>query len=102
MANLIHITNGKPEPAYGFTPPAASGRKSVVLAQLLMSLVLAASTIAAATVVSIGIARADVVADRIPVTEGGLFVIALLLGLVMLGIGGLSILPFGQNRHHRG
>ena len=79
----------------GFAPPAHRGLGSehriVVLAELVTSLALAASTLIAATVVSIGIARADVASNVID-NEGGLFVVALVLGLLFIGMGGLTIL----------
>jgi hypothetical protein len=79
----------------GFAPPAhrrgGSGHRIVALAELVTSLALAASTLIAATVVSIGIARADVASNVID-NEGGLFVVALVLGLLFIGMGGLTIL----------
>jgi hypothetical protein len=53
----------------------------------------------AATAVSVGIARAGV-ADGVIGHEGSLFGIALLLGLVFLGIGSLSG-PIGRKRENR-
>ena len=44
-----------------------------------------------ATVVSVGIARADVVGNVID-NEASLFAVALLLGLLFIGMGGLTIL----------
>ena len=52
---------------------------------------LALCTLVAVTVVSVGIARADVVGNVID-NESGLFAIALLLGLLFIGMGGLTIL----------
>jgi hypothetical protein len=79
----------------GFAPPAhrklCSEHRTVALAELVASLALAASTLIAATVVSIGIARADVASNVID-NEGGLFVVALVLGLMFIGMGGLTIL----------
>jgi hypothetical protein len=79
----------------GFTPPAdrilGTERRTVMLAELVATGALALSTIVAATAVSVGIARADV-AGGIIGNEGSLFGIALLLGLLFIGMGGLSIL----------
>jgi hypothetical protein len=58
------------------------------------------STIVAATVISVGVARAGV-ADRVIDNEGGLFAVALLLGLLFIGIGGFSLLPPREHRRHR-
>ncbi len=51
---------------------------------------LALSTIVAATVVSVGIARADVVDDVVG-NEGSLFGVALVLGLIFVAMGGLTV-----------
>ena len=79
----------------GFTPPPdhALGheRRRVAVAALIASAALAFATIVAATVVSVGIARANVVGNVID-NEGGLFAVALLLGLLFIGLGGLTVL----------
>jgi len=74
-------------------------RRHVAFASLIASAALAFATIVVATVVSVGIARADVVANMID-NEGGLFAIALLLGLLFIGMGGLTIrtLPHPHGR----
>lgn len=59
------------------------------LAELAAIAALAISTIVAATVVSVGIARADVI-NGIVEHEGSLFAVALLLGLTLVGIAGLA------------
>jgi uncharacterized membrane protein YphA (DoxX/SURF4 family) len=87
----------------GFAAPASRPigheRRSVALAALIASAALAVSTIVAATVVSVGIARASVV-DGVIDNEGGLFAVALLLGLVFIGIGSFAIMPKrGRHRH---
>ena len=77
----------------GFTPPAecslGNERRTVALAELVASAALALGTIVVATVVTVGIARADV-ADGVIGNEGGVFAIALLLGLAFLGMSGLA------------
>ena len=79
----------------GFTAPPdralGSERRRVAVAALIASAALAASTVVVATVVSVGIAHADVVGNVID-NEGSLFAIALLLGLLFIGMGGLNIL----------
>jgi hypothetical protein len=87
----------------GFTAlagrPIGHQRRSVALAALIASAALALSTVVAATVVSVGIARASA-ADGVIDNEGGLFAIALVLGLVFIGIGSFAILPHrGRHRH---
>jgi hypothetical protein len=79
----------------GFSAP--SGRalgnehRSTALAELVATIGLALSTIVVATVVTVGIARADIVGNVID-NEGSLFTIALLLGLVFIAMGGFSAL----------
>ena len=86
----------------GFAPPAhrSSEHRTVALAELVASLALAASTLIAATVVSIGIARADVASNVID-NEGGLFVVALVLGLLFIGMGGLTVLSLPHHPHKK-
>jgi hypothetical protein len=80
----------------GFAPPSdrklGRERRSAALAALIASLALALSTILVATVVSAGIANAGV-ADGVIGHEGSVFGVALLLGLIFIGMSGLSILP---------
>jgi len=64
----------------------------VAVASLVASLVLALSTIIAATVMTVGMARASAV-DSVIDNEGTLFAIALLLGLLFIGISGITLLP---------
>jgi hypothetical protein len=79
----------------GFTAPPdhALGheRRRVAVATLIASAALAFATVVVATVVSVGIAHADVV-DNVIDNEGGLFAVALLLGLLFIGMGGLTVL----------
>jgi hypothetical protein len=87
----------------GFIAPSehqlGEERGTVAVASLITSLVLALSTIVAATVVTVGIARASAV-DGVIDNEGTLFVLALLLGLVaFLGIGSITLLPRRHPRH---
>ena len=87
----------------GFIAPPAHelGRErgTVAVASLVASLVLALCTIVAATVVSVGIARASV-GDGVIDNEGTLFVLALVLGLLaFIGIGSISLLPRRNPKH---
>ena len=66
-------------------------RRTVAVASLIATSALAFSTIVVATVVSVGIARADVASNVID-NEGTLFALALVLGLLFIGMGGLTIL----------
>ncbi|MGB6349085.1 MAG: hypothetical protein WBG10_03570 [Pseudolabrys sp.] len=88
----------------GFTPPTnrtlGSERRNVVAAELIASIGIAVSTLVAATVVSIGIARADVASNVID-NESGVFAVALLLGLLFIGMGGLTFLSLPHHRHKK-
>ena len=79
----------------GFTAPTGHAlgqeRRTVAVAALIATAALTFSTIVVATVVSVGIARANV-ADNVIDNEGSLFAVALLLGLLFIGMGGLTIL----------
>lgn len=72
--------------------PLGRERRTVVLAQLLATLALALCTVVAATVLTVGMARASAV-DGVIGHEGSLFGVALLLGLIFIGLGGISMLP---------
>lgn len=75
-------------------------QRTITLAELFAIGGLALSTLVAATVISVGAARAAV-ADGVIDNEGGLFALALLLGLIFIGIGGFSLLPPGDHRRPR-
>ena len=87
----------------GFAAPVERAlvkeRRGLVLAELFAIGGLIVSTLVAATVISMGVARASI-ADGVIDNEGGLFAIALVLGLVFIAIGGFSFLPPRQHRHH--
>jgi len=89
----------------GFSAPAGRRlgheRRTFALATLIATAALAISTIVAATVVSVGIARANVVGNVID-NEGSLFSVALLLGLIFIGMGGLTAftLPGHKPKKH--
>jgi hypothetical protein len=61
---------------------------------------LALSVLVAATAVSIGVARADVATNVID-NESGLFAVALLLGLLFIGMGGLTAISLPHSRHKK-
>ncbi len=89
----------------GFTAPngraLGNERRTVALAELIAIVGLALSTIVAATVVSVGIARANVVGNVID-NEASLFTVALLLGLIFIAMGGLTVftLPGHKPKKH--
>lgn len=91
----------KPFDHNGFTPPAdhrpGHERHIVALAELIASAVLALCTVVVATVVTAGIARADVI-DGVVDHEVSLFGIAFLLGLLFIGMSGLSLLPGNRTK----
>ena len=70
---------------------AESRRRPVALVELIATVALALSTVVAVTAVSIGIARADVFGIRID-GDPASFAIALLIGLLLLAMGGLTAL----------
>lgn len=95
----------KPIDSPGFHAPSERAfgheRCSVALAELLTSIGLTLCIIVAATAVSVGIARADVVGNVID-NEGSLFAVALLLGLIFIAMGGLTVftLPGHKPKRH--
>ena len=78
--------------------PLGGERRHTVVAELAAIVGLTISTVIAATVVSVGMARASAV-DGIIDNEGGLFAVALLLGLLFIVVGGVSLLPHRRPRH---
>jgi hypothetical protein len=90
--------------AAGFTPPKnralGSERRIAAFAELLATAALAISTLVVATVVSIGIARADVATNVID-NESGLFALALLLGLLFIGMGSVTILSLPHHKQKK-
>lgn len=98
-----HIQSAGLQPA-GFMPPAervlGRERRNVAIAQLVTTIALALCTILAVTVVSVGIAHADVVGNVID-NESSLFAIALLLGLLFIGLGGLTVLSMPHPHRHK-
>ena len=88
----------------GFMPPARRvlGRehRNAAIAELVTAAALVLCTLVAVTVVSIGIAHADVAGNVID-NESGLFAIALVLGLLFIGMGGLTILSLPHPHRHK-
>ena len=74
--------------------------RSATFAELVATLGLALSILVAATVVSAGIARADVGMNIID-NESGFFAIALIIGLAFAAMGGLTILHLPGDKTHR-
>jgi glycerol uptake facilitator-like aquaporin len=68
---------------------AESQTRRAAPVELITTVLLALSTVVAATVVSIGIARADVFGMRAE-SDVAPFAIALLIGLLLLAMGGLT------------
>jgi len=81
--------------------PLGTERRTVAFAELVAIVGLTLSTIVAATVVSVGIARADVANDVVG-NEGSLFGVALVLGLIFAAMGGLTVftLPTHKPKKH--
>ena len=73
----------------GALQTAESQPRPVALVELITTVLLALSTVVAATAVSIGIARADVFGVRADGDTAPL-AIALLIGLLLLAMGGLT------------
>ena len=96
----------KPIETTGFVPPAGRKlgrqRRIAAVAELVTGIALALCTIVVATVVTAGIARDDVIGDVVG-HEASLFAVALILGLLFIGMGGLTILslPSEKTRRHR-
>jgi hypothetical protein len=91
----------------GFTAPAnrtlGTEHRTVAIAEFIASLTLAVATVtvvAVVSVVSVGVARADVISGVID-NEGGVFAIALLLGLFFIGMGGVTIISLPHQSRHR-
>ena len=76
-------------------------RHTASLAEWVATIGLALGTLVAVTALSVGIARANVVGNVID-NEGSLFTLALLLGLIFIGMGGLTIftLPGHRQKKH--
>lgn len=75
-------------------------RRTVAVTQLVATAGLALCTLVAATAVSIGIARADTISAIVD-NDMGTFALALLLGTVFAGMGGLTALMFPGPRERR-
>jgi len=88
----------------GFSAPSnrtlGNERRHVAFAELVATAVLMLCTIVAAIVVSAGIARADI-GSTVVDSDGTVFVVALLLGLFFIGIGGLTGLTLPSRHRHR-
>ena len=79
--------------------PAPASRPAARV-ELIATIALALSTLIAVTVVSIGIARADVFGAQAN-PDGAPFAIALFLGLLLSAMGGLTALMAREPRHAR-
>jgi len=103
---IARLAMRQPLETTGFRPPSrhplGRERRTVLFAELVATVGLALSTIIAATVLSVGIARASAGNGIMDVVdnEAAVFGIALLLGLLFVTMGGFSILPGGKARDH--
>jgi len=80
------------------TPEATAPRnRPVALVELIATVALALSTLVAVTAVSIGIARADAFSAR-PDTDAAPLAIALFIGLLLSGMGGLTAMMADDRR----
>lgn len=91
----------QPLPISGFAAPPRRklGRegRTATFAELIATIVLCICTLVAATAVTVGIAHAEVV-DGVIGHEGSLFAVALVLGLLFIGMGGLTVLSLSERR----
>jgi hypothetical protein len=91
-----------PQEMPGFTarPDLGHKRRTAAFAEWVATIGLAIGTLVAATAFSVGFARANV-AGAVIDNEGGLFTVALLLGVIFIGMGGLTVfhLPHRQKKH---
>jgi hypothetical protein len=91
-------------PPNGFAAPPrrklGHERRTAAVAELIATIVLCLCTIVAATAVTVGIAHADVV-DSVVGHEGSLFAVALVLGLLFIGMGGLTVLSLSEKPRRR-
>jgi hypothetical protein len=81
------------------TPEAEASDRPVALVQLIATGALALSTLIAVTAVSIGIARADVLGTHAADTGNATLAIAIFVGLLLSGMGGLTALMAGDRRN---
>ena len=86
MSDDLMRRAGIEHPAAQITAPK---HRSIAFVELVTTVALALSTAVAVTAVSIGIARADVV-DAVAKGDGAPFALALLIGLLLSGMGGLT------------
>src|SRR5262249_18924348 len=88
----------------GFAPPAnrqlGTEHRSVTIAEIVASVALILSTLIAVTVTVFGAGRADGGGGLIE-NEGGVFAIALLLGLFFIGMGGVTIISLPHQSRQR-
>ena len=95
----------KIEHSAGFRGPVSSlgsgvESRRVLVAELAAIAGLSIATLVAATVVSVGMARASVV-DGVIDNDGGLFAIALMLGIAFIAIGGFAaLMPSSRRPRH--
>jgi hypothetical protein len=79
------------------TRPAPPGHRSIAFVELITTAALALSTAVAVTAVSIGIARAEVIGS-VAKGDGTPLAIAIFIGLLLSGMGGLTALMANDDR----
>jgi hypothetical protein len=77
--------------------PIAAKHRSIASVELITTAALALSTVVAVTAVSIGIARADV-AIAVAKGDGAPLAIAVFIGLLLSGMGGLTAIMASDER----
>src|SRR5437879_284564 len=81
--------------------PSASKHRSIAYVELITTAALALSTAVAVTAVSIGIARAEVIGS-VANGDGAPFAIAVFIGLLLSGMGGLTAIMASEERNGTG
>lgn len=87
----------------GFTAPAApplGQRRTVAIAELVASAALTLAIIVAASVITAGMARADS-GGALHAPDGSLTALALVMGFVLAGMGGLTAVTLTVDRRRR-
>jgi hypothetical protein len=80
--------------------PTAPKHRSIAFVELITTAALALSTAVAVTAVSIGIARADMVGS-VARGDGAPLAIAIFIGLLLSGMGGLTAMMASDGRSQR-
>jgi hypothetical protein len=87
----------------GFTPPAfrpLGERRSLAIAELVATAALTLGTLVAASVITVGMARADT-ANALAPHHTSLTAVALMMALVFAGMGGLTAITLTVDNRRR-